>query len=235
MTIDELRAIIRTYELKLSADEVATIEKYLLAYKGVFPFNEWECRLAHLLAADQISISEYQELRTKYVSENIYLELFGLAPRIFGEIWGQEHIRSLDSRFTVPNRHDDTSFDGEYDLVLGRVKIEVKAARAINTKKRGDLVSKALKIASTDPFWMNFQQLKPDLCDVFIFIGVWVDKIIYWVMTPDEVRSSPYISKQHRGGIEYQIGIKNTNRWAFTVYEVPGEKLVKCIQKKTSP
>jgi hypothetical protein len=37
------------------------------------------------------------------------------------------------------------------------VRVEVKAARAIDTKKRGDLVSEALGHNSAGSFWMNFQ------------------------------------------------------------------------------
>jgi hypothetical protein len=46
---------------------------------------------------------------------------------------------------------------------------------------------------------MNFQQLKLDVCDVFVFIGVWVDTIRYWVLSNDDVKSSPYLS--HQGSV----------------------------------
>lgn len=98
------------------------------------------------------------------------------------------------------------------------VKVEVKAARAIDTKKRGDLVSKALRTDSDRPFWMNFQQIKLDICDVFVFIGVWVDNIRYWVLSQDDVKTSPHRSHQHRGGVEYQIGITDKNIKSFDKY-----------------
>lgn len=81
------------------------------------------------------------------------------------------------------------------------MRLEVKAARAIDTKKRGDLVSKALRTDSEQTFWMNFQQLKIDTCDVFVFIGVWVDAIRYWVLSNNAVKASPFLSHQHRGGV----------------------------------
>ena len=167
-----------------------------------------------------ISFKEYEELRSNYVSANRYLNLFGLAPRIFGQIWGEQHVRDLDSRFKKADKFVDPEHEGQYDLWIEGVRVEVKAARAIDTKKRGDLVSKALRSDSDRPFWMNFQQLKLDICDVFVFIGVWVDAIRYWVLSHHAVKSSPSLSHQHRGGVEYQIGITDKNVATFDKYLV---------------
>lgn len=79
---------------------------------------------------------------------------------------------------------------------------------------------------------MNFQQLKPDECDGFIFIGVWVDKIVYWIMSSKEVKENRYISHQHRGGIEYQIGITDKNIIDFEVYKMPAPKLADTVLQK---
>jgi|GEM_PF-1870718 hypothetical protein len=114
------------------------------------------------------------------------------------------------------------------------VRVEVKAARAIDTKKRGDLVSEALGHNSAGSFWMNFQQLKPDICDVFVFIGVWVDEIVYWVMSAEEVKNNPYLSHQQRGGIEYQIGITNKNIREFEPYKVTARQLPDIVKSKGS-
>jgi hypothetical protein len=160
------------------------------------------------------------------------LDLFGLAPRIFGQIWGEAHLRDVDQRFRKPDRSLDPGYGGQYDLWLEGVRIEVKAARAIHTKKRGNLVTKALHYQSNDPFWMNFQQLKLDICEVFVFIGVWVDEIVYWVMSNDEVKANKYLSHQHRGGIEYQIGITKKNIREFETYKAQADRLVKVALRK---
>jgi hypothetical protein len=160
------------------------------------------------------------------------LDRFELAPRIFGQVWGEAHLRDVDLRFRKPDRSLDPAYEGQYDLWVDGVRMEVKAARAINTKKRGSLVSKALHYQSNDPFWMNFQQLKPDICDVFVFIGVWVDEIAYWVMSSDEVKTNKYLSHQHRGGIEYQIGVTEKNIREFEVYRTQPDKLVKVVLRK---
>jgi hypothetical protein len=131
----------------------------------------------------------------------------------------------LDPRFRKPDKSLDPDYDGEYDLWIEGVKVEVKSSRAINTEKRGGLVSKALRYGGDEPFWMNFQQLKLDVCDVFIFIAVWVDRIIYWVMSNEDAKRSEYLSHQHRGGIEYQIGITDKNIQEFERFRTNPERL----------
>lgn len=55
---------------------------------------------------------------------------------------------------------------------------------------------------------------------VSVFLGVWVDTIRYWVLSHDDVKDSPYLSHQHRGGVEYQIGMTDKNIQAFDQYLV---------------
>jgi hypothetical protein len=117
-------------------------------------------------------------------------------------------------------------------LWIEGIRVEVKSSRAINTKKRGNLISKALKFGTKEPFWMNYQQIKLDVADVFIFIGVWVDRIVYWVMTNYEVKNNQYLSHQHRGGIEYQIGITEKNISDFDKFIVSPDKIGNMVIKK---
>ena len=184
-----------------------------------------------LLDKKVISFTDYERLRKDYVSTNRYAELYGLAPRIFGEMW-HENIIELDSRFKKPNKDLDKEYNGQYDLWIDGIRVEVKACRAINTKRKGNLVEKALMYASDEPFWMNFQQIKVDMADVFIFIGVWLDKIIYWVLSSKEVKNNKYYSPQHRGGIEYQIGITDKNIAEFKKYIINPKKIGDAVLKK---
>ena len=114
------------------------------------------------------------------------------------------------------------------------MKVEIKAARAINTGIRGSLSSKALSKHSAEPFWMNFQQIKPDAAQVFVFIGVWVDSIVYWVLSRAEIRENPYLSHQHRGGIEYQIGVTEKNISQFDKFRVEPTRLAQAVIAKAS-
>jgi hypothetical protein len=138
----------------------------------------------------------------------------------------------IDSRFKKPNKDIDPTFEGQYDLWFEGIKVEVKACRATNIKKKGNLMEKALRYDSNEPFLMNFQQIKVDMADVFIFIGVWVDKIVYWVMSRKEIQGNPCLSPQHRGGIEYQIMITERNISQFDIYRVePAEIANKVLEK----
>lgn len=218
MTLSELDKILKKYEEQLSdSDKTELVEKLELKTEA-YPFNVYELRLSFLKEKNKFTFAEYESIRKDYISSNKYLELYGLAPRIFGEIWGEEHIRSIDGRFLKASKALDKNYDGEYDLWLDGFKIEVKSCRAIDSKIRGELSSKALHSDEVRNFWMNFQQLKPNSCNYFIFIGVWVDTIKYWVLTAEEVKKNPYISHQHRDGIEYQIGITDRNINEFNKY-----------------
>lgn len=175
MNQSDLRNYLDRFVSTLNRENQTFLYARLQSLVSVFPFNEYEYILMFLLDKAVIRFDEYEKLRESYVSSNKYLELYGLAPRIFGQVWGEQHLMDLDSRFKKPDSALDPDFEGQYDLWLEGVRVEIKSARAINTKKRGSLVSKALRYDSSEPFWMNFQQLKLDICDAFVFIGVWGD------------------------------------------------------------
>ncbi|OGZ26027.1 MAG: hypothetical protein A2W71_00755 [Candidatus Nealsonbacteria bacterium RIFCSPLOWO2_02_39_8] len=148
----------------------------------------------------------------------------------------QRHLISIDAKFKKPSKQIDKKYSSDYDFYIENnkkiIKVEIKASRAINTKIRGGLETKALSFDSGEPYWMNFQQIKLGIANVFIFVGVWVDKIIYWVLTNKEVKQCPIRSHQHRGGIEYQIGITGKNISDFQKFLVEPAELVEIIKSK---
>lgn len=232
MDLNQLREYLNRLASELQNGDRKLLEARLEGLISNFPFSEYEYMLMFLRDKEIITFEGYEKLRNNYVKANKYLGLYGIAPRVFGQIWGEEHIRDIDSRFKKADKSLDPKHSGEYDIWIEGIKLEVKACRAIHTKKRGDVLSKALQYESKDPFWMNFQQLKPDHCDGFVFIGVWVDQIVYWVMSSKEVKKNKYISHQHRGGIEYQIGITDKNISEFGKYKTPASKLADIILQK---
>ncbi len=109
-----------------------------------------------------------------------------------------------------------------------KIKIEVKASRAVDFDSNEPLYVKALSSDSTAKFDMNFQQVKPACCDVFIWVGVWRDVIRYWVLSSDEIKQNKYYSTgQHRGNIgEGQIHLKDSNITEFAFFESSIRELV---------
>ena len=80
---------------------------------------------------------------------------------------------------------------------------------------------------------MNFQQLKPQCCDVFIWVAVFRDEIVLWVMNSKEVARNRLFSQgQHRGnkGNEGQLHIKNSNVHLLKAYEFKGKDLGQFIK-----
>lgn len=94
------------------------------------------------------------------------------------------------------------------------------------------LYVKALSSDSDKRFDMNFQQVKPALCDVFVWIGVWRDVIRYWVLSSREIESNKYYSVgQHRGNVgEGQLHLKQDNIHAFADFEVKPNELLEAIR-----
>lgn len=104
-------------------------------------------------------------------------------------------------------------FDGEFDLWIPEIRVEVKACRANDTKTGGSLASRAYlhSEAIANGFKYHYQQLKPSCCDVFIWIGVCRDELIYWVLTSEELQRTGKLGSQHRN--------ENTGIAGATVFE----------------
>ena len=168
-----------------------------------------------------------------YLCRKVCLYLYEMAPRTFGEIWGEKHIKELIEDIK-------SAKNNSYDLLLDDIKIEVKATRFVEKKSGSALFEKALYFDEIDSkkFLVNFQQLKPTLCDVFIWIGVFKDKIIYWVLSNEDVKNNKYFSSQHRQEekktetFEGQIMIQNNNFNEFDKYRVSAGKLYLKIKEK---
>ncbi|MGQ9701481.1 MAG: hypothetical protein ACUVQT_03380 [bacterium] len=51
-------------------------------------------------------------------------------------------------------------------------------------------------------------------------------------MSRKEIKENKYLSLQHRGGIEYQIGITHKNISEFDIYRVEPQKLGEIVIRK---
>lgn len=202
---------------------------------SVYPFNEYEFIISHLLAKDVLSLDQYLEMRDNYIARNMYLYIFEIsAPRTFGESWAQGHLKELVPELLKSTKKLDPNYSGQYDFLLdGKIRIEVKASRGVDASMDAPLYVKALSSDTTKPFWMNFQQIKPACCDVIVWIAVWRDVIRYWVWSSNEIETSPYYSKgQHRGNVgEGQLHVTHENIRAFDSYAVQSNKLAEAIRE----
>jgi len=202
---------------------------------SVYPFSEYEYIISALLSADKLMFEEYIELRDDYIARNRFLYIFEIsAPRGFGEAWAQGHLSELVPDLAKPSKKLDPGYSGEYDFFLdGHIKIEVKASRAVDFNTSEPLYVKALSTDSARDFDMNFQQVKPACCDVFIWLGVWRDKIRYWVLASKDVSGNRYYSPgQHRGNVgEGQLHIRRDNMREFVNYEARSTELLQAIRE----
>ncbi len=206
-------------------------------HSSVYPFNKYEFIFSTLLGLGKISFDAYLEIRDEYIARNKYLGVFEIsAPRKFGEQWAEKHIMKLAPILIKPTKKVDPNYSGQYDLLYKlseekQIKIEVKASRAVDFNSKEALYVKALSVKSDIPFDMNFQQVKPKCCDVFLWVGVWRDKIRYWVLSSKEVKTNKYYSKgQHRGNTgEGQLHLKDENIKYFEQYEVESTEILQKV------
>ena len=133
-------------------------------------------------------------------------------------------------------------FDGEFDLWKDGIRIEVKSCRANSQGVGKSLASRAYlhKEAKENGFKYHYQQLKPSCCDVFIWIGVCRDELIYWVLTSEELKATGKLGSQHRNEntgnenaevFEGQVFMTEEELSKFVVPEK--EVLAKVVEKGT--
>lgn len=193
----------------------------IMSEESVPPFSAENRLMAYLLSLGELSFADYEDLHRSFIKrhseENKYIDLFEMAPRVFGQTWGEQHIRKLFPQFIKATKENLSSvypdFDGEFDLWYKGIRIEVKACRANSPNAKGSLSSRAYSHdeAGKNHFKYHFQQLKPSCCDVFIWIGVCKNELIYWVLTSEELRKTGKLCSQHRN--------ENTGTAAAEVFE----------------
>ncbi len=204
--------------------------------KAVFPFNKYEYLICTLIAKGGISYDRYIEIRTEYINKNPNLGIFEIsAPRDFGENFAQNYVQKKCRKLERPSKELDRNYTGQYDLWLDGITIEVKASRAVDrdSNSKEPLYMKALSRHTKKRLLMNFQQLKPQCCDVFIWVAVFRDEIVLWVMNSDEVLNHPLYSEgQHRGnkGNEGQLHVKNDNIDQLHQFELKDDDIEKAIR-----
>lgn len=203
----------------MSRDEIKEAEKAMGSASLREGFSREACLLAYMISKGKIGFDEYMRIAEKNSDsnedcgdkehgknkdENRYVDLFDMAPRPFGQNWGESHIRELFPQFRKASKKELADempeFDGEFDLWLNGIKVEVKACRAVRKSDKGSLADRALshEEAKETGFRYHFQQIKPSCCDVFIWIGVCRDEILYWVLTGEDLKRTGRFGSQHR-------------------------------------
>ena len=227
----QIAAMNKTYGSKYNLSD-----EFLDSLYSVYPFNKFEYIISHLIGTDTITLQQYLDIRNRYLARNKYLYVFEItAPRTFGETWAQRHLNEVVPELQRPSTTYDPDYSGQYDFWYDDIRIEVKASRAVRRKNGDSLIIKALSSDSKYGFDMNFQQIKPACCDVFVWIAVWRDVIRYWVLSSDEVKNNRYYSSgQYRGNIgEGQLWLKDTNIDDFNEYEVGVRDILTKIVEKS--
>ncbi len=148
-------------------------------------------------------------------------------------MWSHGLAKQLIPALQKPARKIDKSSLGQYSFLLdAEIRLEIKASRVVASDSGERQYIKALPSKSNEEFDMNFQQLKPAHCEVFVWVAVWRDKIRYWVLSSEEVKANRYYSPgQHRGNVgEGQLHLKKENIAEFDPYECRSNELLQAIR-----
>ena len=216
-------------------EDLQDVLKLVESSRSVFPFNEIEFLVCSMIEKGGLTYNQYIELRSEYIKQNPNLWIFEISSPIgFGDKFAHNYLCEICPKLQKPSKILDSNFKGEYDLWLDGITIEVKASRAVDSDSNEPLYLKALARGSKKKFLMNFQQLKPQCCDVFIWLAVFRDDIVLWVISSKDVKNNPVYSEgQHRGnmGNEGQLNIRHNNINVLSEYELKGNNLEDAIRK----
>lgn len=211
----------------------------------IYPFNEYEFVISNLLGRWKMNLEEYDKMRENYHSRNIHLDKFQMAWKsvwkwaedllLEGNYWLYKPSRKIDINYS-----QQTSYDAYMNFQDNIIRVEIKASRVTESWNNDDFfIDKALFSTDNKSFWMNFQQLKPQFCDVFIFIAIYRDKLTYWVLSSDEVKNYgnntwdrwKFSKWQHSWNSwnEWQLHIRDTNISDFDKYSVEKEDISESI------
>lgn len=236
----KLNKIIELLNIQNIIDKLSNLEKEDMISKldnltnSVYPFSDYEFIISNLLWMNKMTLDEYEDMRETYIQRNRHLDKFQMAWKSVWK-WAEDIMVEWDywlkkpSKKIDPNYSQQTSYDAYTTYEWNLVRIEIKAARVSEAWNDYDFFAdKALFSDSNKPFRLNFQQLKPQLADVFVFIAIYRDKLKYRVLSSHEVkhygeeewqlwRFSPW---QHSWNAwnEWQLHIRDTNISDFNKY-----------------
>ncbi len=233
-----------------------------------YPFNQYTNIFSVLLKKGTLSYEDYTRVRDEYFQRNPNLDKFEMAPRTFGQTWGENWLKGkYQGKLVDPPQQ--VGYTSEFDLWLpyesNGIKVEVKASHVADEKSQQPLVQKAQKkpkgteetvLAEIEKihFKMNFQQLKPKFCDVFVWIAVWLDAIDVWVIPSSKIKMKTldtpklrfkesivreggviYMTNQHRGAKnsdveEGQVFVSSLHYRDLNLYKVKLEEIIDAIK-----
>lgn len=196
-------------------------------------FNELGMLATLLIEYGALSLRTLLALKRDYEKRNPYIDAFAITSnREFGESYVQRHLFNNVPEIKPASLEHDCYYKNDYNFILNSIKISFGASRAVTKQKQMQLMQKALPYESTKFFDMNFQHLRPYTCHVFVWMGVWTNRISYWVLSRNELLCNPYFNyKQAQGNDgEGQLHINAANLCEFRCFETDDDGLVRRIK-----
>ena len=86
----------------LSAEE----KERLYSEKVLFPFSKESSILTYLASIGVLDFRQYRKMVEDYSKRNRYISLYELAPRTFGQSWGEKYVLGLVPEFVEANKEN---------------------------------------------------------------------------------------------------------------------------------
>lgn len=181
------------------------LEKISKEWKPAYPFiSKVEMITSFLIQKRIVGIEWVLKQKSDYCDRNCNYSLFLITGNAdFGKVI-KKHLISVSDGLRNASKKIDPSYDNDYNLHYSGIRIGCCAYRAAE-QRSGPMHEKSLRSDSNIKYKFSFQHLHPDLCEVYIFVVVYLDTFKYWVLSTSEVQALPnfkYYQGRGTNGIE---------------------------------
>lgn len=146
-----------------------------------------------------ISMPEYHSLVEDFMYRNPNYRIFMVVDHTKMVHFCTQFIQTYAPKIKSANNVLDKYYSKDYNFIYRNIKISSstsrvtmaldytgkdakRLAREVRLRNKS-LAERGLKRDSTYPFKLSFQRLHPELCDVFIWFGIWLDGVRVWVLS----------------------------------------------------
>lgn len=186
----------------------------------------------------------YRLLETEFKEANPYIDAFDYPARNLGE-WAENEVSNSCPGLLPPEdpHHDrmrllaaaikeiKTNMKGRVEIKIGKATEGVKQVGKIPIKFR------AMASSTTMKHGFRYNRIDECHCDILLVIGLYTDKMRYWVMTPEEAIESFHMGINHNETSRSEhktffIGSGQFER--FRPFECEAKDIVACIDARLS-
>ena len=113
--MEHLNNEIDTFKEQLSEADKTLVSNHELIKSSKYPFNKYANIFSVLLTKGKLSYDQYVTSRDAYFSRNPNLDKFEMAPRTFGQTWGEDWLKKVKKGILTDQPKKD-GYNSQFDL-----------------------------------------------------------------------------------------------------------------------